>query len=245
MAKTRVINTRFWVDDYISNLDPIEKLLFLYFLTNPSTDICGVYEIPLKTIAVDTGLDKEMVEKIIKRFTKDKKIVYYKGWAAIKNFIKYQTLNPKVIEGVRIGLSKAPHEVLDKLRIDYRYGIDTLSHLNSNPNLNPNLKSSAGDTRKEVKSKREPKPIQWDEYLKKLDDSPQKHIQLIGYYFGKKKLKFDTDMEAEAAISRHSRYSVQLTKAFPEDKVIKALDSALHKYGKEVTLETVYKELTK
>ena len=37
MAKTRIINTRFWIDDYTSNLDPIEKLLFLYFLTNTAT----------------------------------------------------------------------------------------------------------------------------------------------------------------------------------------------------------------
>ena len=63
-----MINTRFWIDDYISHLDPTEKLMFLYFLTNPLTDICGVYEIPLKNIALDTGIDKEMVEKIIKRF---------------------------------------------------------------------------------------------------------------------------------------------------------------------------------
>lgn len=135
MAKQRVINTRFWIDDYIANLDPIEKLLFLYFLTNPSTDICGVYEIPLKTVATDTGIEKEMVEKILKRFRRDDKIIYKNGWVYIKNFIKHQSLNPKVEKGIQIGLERVPEEILNSLS----YPIDRLSHLNSNSNLNSNI----------------------------------------------------------------------------------------------------------
>lgn len=135
MAKERMVNTRFWIDDYISNLDPIEKLLFLYFLTNPSTDISGVYEVPLKTVAVDTGIDKEMVIKIIKRFEKDKKIKYQDGWVAIKNFIKHQRENPKVARGIEISMTKCP-----KWCIDYVYSIDILSHSNSNLKSNTNTK---------------------------------------------------------------------------------------------------------
>ena len=36
MAKQRYINTKFWRDSYIEDLDPIEKLLFLYLLSNPA-----------------------------------------------------------------------------------------------------------------------------------------------------------------------------------------------------------------
>jgi hypothetical protein len=67
MAKQRYINTKFWRDSYIEDLDPTEKLLFLYLLTNPDTNICGVYELPLKIIAADTGIDKEMVKKLLNR----------------------------------------------------------------------------------------------------------------------------------------------------------------------------------
>jgi hypothetical protein len=146
MAKSRIINTRFWVDDYISNLDPVEKLLFLYFLTNPSTDICGVYEIPLKTVAVDTGLDIEMVKKIIKRFSREGKIFYQNGWVGIKNFIKHQSVNPKVEKGIKNGLDKAPKEMLDRLSIDYTYPTDSLSHSNLNSNLNSNSNFNAVET---------------------------------------------------------------------------------------------------
>ena len=45
--KQRYVNTRFWNDTYVSSLDPIEKLLFIYLLTNEHTNISGVYEPPL------------------------------------------------------------------------------------------------------------------------------------------------------------------------------------------------------
>lgn len=133
-----MINTRFWIDDYISNLDPIEKLLFLYCLTNPYTDISGVYEIPLKHIALETGLDREMVIKIMNRFERDNKIIYQNGWIGIKNFAKHQQKNPKVTIGIENGLKQAPKYITDRLSIDY----DTLSHLNSNINTNIKRKSS-------------------------------------------------------------------------------------------------------
>jgi len=134
MAKNRMINTRFWIDDYISNLDPVEKLLFLYCLTNPYTDICGIYEIPVKHIAMETGLDKDMVIKILKRFEDDHKIIYIKGWIGIVNFTKHQQKNPKVTIGIENGLKQAPKELVDRLSIDY----DRQSHFNSNLNLNSN-----------------------------------------------------------------------------------------------------------
>ena len=68
MSKKRFINTRIWQDNYVSNLDPSEKLLFVYLLTNSSTNICGIYELPLKNVALETGLDTEMVLKILERF---------------------------------------------------------------------------------------------------------------------------------------------------------------------------------
>ena len=41
--KQRYINTKFWDDNYVIQLDPSEKLMFIYFITNPLTNICGIY----------------------------------------------------------------------------------------------------------------------------------------------------------------------------------------------------------
>lgn len=131
-----MVNTRFWIDDYISNLDPTEKLLFLYCLTNPSTDISGIYEIPLKTIVVDTGIKKDLVMKILNKFESDNKIKYENGWIAIKNFIKHQKDNPKIKRGIEISVSKCPDWCT--LWIDYIYSMDRLSHSNYNTNTNTN-----------------------------------------------------------------------------------------------------------
>lgn len=115
----RMINTRFWDDDYTANLDQIEKLMFLYFLTNPATEICGIYELPLKNIATDTGIEKDMVENILKRFKRDKKVFYLNGWVAVTNFIFHQNLNPSVVKGIENGLEQAPKPILDMLGTDW------------------------------------------------------------------------------------------------------------------------------
>lgn len=143
MSKQRYLNTKFWDDSYIINKNPIAKLLFIYLLTNPLTNICGIYEISLRRIIFDTGIDKEMIEKILKRFEEDGKIKYKNGWVAIKKFTKYQKNNPKINRGIEILLKEVPKELMgwinidkNRLSIDYR----SLSHPNTNLNTNTNLK---------------------------------------------------------------------------------------------------------
>ena len=111
MAK-RYIDTKFWDDPYISDLDPTEKLLFLYFLTNPCVNIAGIYEITIKRIALDTGFDRDMVEKIIKRFTTDKKLIYFNGFICFNNWTKHQVLNDSVTTGIERILRITPKEVI-------------------------------------------------------------------------------------------------------------------------------------
>ncbi len=123
MSRQRMIDTKFWDDDYTSNLDPIEKLLFLYFLTNTSTNISGIYEIPLKKVALETGIEKEMVVKILDRFTKDQKIFYLNGWICLKNFIKHQNQGSiKVQIGIQNEIDLIPKDIMDKF-IGYGYPI--------------------------------------------------------------------------------------------------------------------------
>lgn len=152
MAKNRIINTKFWTDGYVlDELNPIDKLLFLYLITNPYTNICGVYELPLKMMAVETGIDRENIEKVIlPRFEKDGKILYRNGWVAIKNFQKHQNQNsPKIQKGIEEAIKNAPHELKEFVE---GKGMYTLSHSNSNIksnfNSNPKATAKAGDTQK-------------------------------------------------------------------------------------------------
>lgn len=108
MAKQRIVITKFWDDTYIMKLTPTEKLLFLYFLTNPLTNISGIYEISKERISFDTGIVISLLEAILKRFEKDKKAVYKSGWICIINFIKNQNLNPDVIKGIKREIKLIP-----------------------------------------------------------------------------------------------------------------------------------------
>lgn len=93
MSKLRSVNTHFWNDNFIIDSDPLEKLLFLYLLTNPNTNMLGIYEHHVKKIAFETGIDKDMVLKLFDRFTEAKKVKYKDGHVILLNFLKNQSFN--------------------------------------------------------------------------------------------------------------------------------------------------------
>lgn len=145
--KQRYVNTRFWNDTYVSVLDPIEKLLFIYLLTNEHTNISGVYELPFKIMAVETGIDSSIFKKILPRL-KDR-IRYIEGIVVVKNHIKHQeTGSPNVMTGILNCLKDLDLNFLKNIvnkgyYILPKYYCDTLSipyvegrnYLDSNSNL--------------------------------------------------------------------------------------------------------------
>jgi hypothetical protein len=155
MSRQRYLDTKFWDDKYIVEKDPIEKLLFIYLLTNPLTNILGIYEISLSRIAFDTGLEKEMVLKILERFEKDNKVKYYEGYIALKNFTKYQANNPKINAGIKSLLKIVPVKLIEWINIDFKrldikdyrlyIGLDRTpkdsNYINTNINTNRKLDS--------------------------------------------------------------------------------------------------------
>lgn len=121
-ATFRMVNTRIWNDTFVNNLDPSEKLLFVYLLTNEHTNYCGIYEIPVKVIAMETGLDASMIPKILAGF--GNKVLYLNSWICVINFPKYQKGNlPKVRVGIENALRNIPKNVLQEA-VDAGYPID-------------------------------------------------------------------------------------------------------------------------
>lgn len=123
MAKQRVVNTKFWDDDYVMELSPNEKLLFLYLITNTLTDLCGAYQITLKRISFDTGLKIAKIQEILTRLEVDRKVAYREGWILIKNFGKHQSgASPNIAKGVERSLSACP----DWIKQTLSKGFETL-----------------------------------------------------------------------------------------------------------------------
>jgi len=108
-----MINTKFWSDNWVlEELDPIEKLLFLYYISNPSRNWAGLYELSLKVTAFHTGIDIDTVKRVTDRFDKVGKIYYTKGYLFIDNFTKYQTYNTNMAKHVESILDRTPKDVL-------------------------------------------------------------------------------------------------------------------------------------
>lgn len=119
--KYRIVHTRFWSDNFIANLNALDRYVFLYFLTNEHTNIAGIYELPIKIMEVETGLQEEQLRVILERLKE--KIEYYEGWVWVKNFGKYQNSeSPKI----KAAISKIKQCLPQKV-IRYVYGIDTIS----------------------------------------------------------------------------------------------------------------------
>ena len=181
MAKQRMVNTKFWDDNYIIDLDPIEKLLFLYFLTNSLTNIAGIYEISIRKIAFDTGIDKDMVKKILDRFKTDKKIYYIEGWIIIANFPKYQSYknHPKIKRGIELILEEIPDNIrysMYRLSIPYTY---PFNYSNSNSNTNTNTNTNKKALKKIPNKLFNEKHLELAEYLYKLikKDNPAWYVK--------------------------------------------------------------------
>lgn len=129
MSKNTFFNTRFWQDNFVADLDPSEKLLFIYCITSPNLSLCGIYEVPLKYIAIETGIDRDMVPKIFARFEEKKKIMYRDGWLCVLNYPKYQSFKGEKLEvALEREIKAIPKDILDEFILN-GYPIDTLSIL--------------------------------------------------------------------------------------------------------------------
>jgi len=98
--KARTVNTKFWTDSYIEGLSPSEKLLFLYCLTSPQSNLLGIYEVSESRIRFETGLPVETIRKGFKRFTNDNKVFYKHNFIIIPKFLEHQRLNANMKIGV-------------------------------------------------------------------------------------------------------------------------------------------------
>lgn len=137
MAKQRMINTKFWNDGWVRKMKPLERYLFLYLLSNEHTNICGIYELPIATIAFETGISEKELEKTMMPKLSPK-VIYFEGWVILPNFIKHQnSKSPQVKIGIMAEIKDIPAKVIEEA-IRYGYPMDTQSHLNPNPNLNSN-----------------------------------------------------------------------------------------------------------
>ena len=148
MAERRTVMTNFWSDSKVAEMSTDERLLFLYFLTNSHTNMCGCYEISMKQVSFETGLSDGRVGTAIKSLADVDQILAYSEATKeilIVNWYKYNwNCSSKLRTGIRreIGMVKSDYYKAyllarfngeDTSYVPYGYMIDTVSVKNKKP----------------------------------------------------------------------------------------------------------------
>lgn len=127
MKKLRSINTNVWDDVWFVELEPEEKLIWLYLLTNPLTNLIGIYEISKKKIQFDTGIESfERVSKALERFEKDGKAFYFSNHIILVNFFANQSYNTNMLTGAKNMFNELPNELINRVASNPLKGFERL-----------------------------------------------------------------------------------------------------------------------
>jgi len=187
-VKTRIIYTKFWHDNYVSELNSKEKLVFIYLITNSSVNICGIYELPDRYIRFDLELKQSELDKIKQKFMKDNKIMFINGWVKIMNYEIYNKFTGEKNEKAK----EKELSLIPDFIIGYRWGIDgvstngdTLNNINQNINQNKLvINNKNGNGKKDIYM--EVVKLTKDEYNKLIDELGEKrtkqYIEELAYY---------------------------------------------------------------
>jgi hypothetical protein len=139
LSTQRYISTSFWDDEWIHSLDPSEKLLYLYFMTNTLTNIAGVYKIGVHRMCFDTGFNENTTKHILDKFKNAGKIHYHEGWIIIPSWPKHQKWDTKdkIRQGIDICLKNTPEDIKSLLpKIGYAYPMDSIGYEPNYSDLN-------------------------------------------------------------------------------------------------------------
>lgn len=112
MSKKRYIDTHFWDDTWIADqLTRDERYFFLYLLTNGKTNVAGVYEISIRTIASESEFSRQEIQQMLMKMKS--RVVYIDGWIVLRNGIKNQNYkNEKINRGICLVLEQCPKDAL-------------------------------------------------------------------------------------------------------------------------------------
>jgi len=154
--KLRSVNTYFWDDSFIQDLNPTSKLLFLYLLTNSLTNVLGIYEITLKRIVFDTGLNELQIKKAFEAFGSLWKVYYIDNYIILPNFLKNQSMNSNMKTGAINVFNELPQNIRELS--DYKEEVKDFETLlkalkgfeNSNSNIKFNIKSNSKDIKPKI-----------------------------------------------------------------------------------------------
>lgn len=141
--RQRTISDYFWRDPEIYDLSQEDKATLLYFLTSPSSNIIGVYQVVWGIAAAEMGWTKDQMLVVTKRLQSNGLIDFNEqGWVWVKTWWKHNScagaFSCKLLKNAKKQCDAMPFEWLEgfiksvenagvnRVSIGYPYPIDTL-----------------------------------------------------------------------------------------------------------------------
>lgn len=179
MAIFRNIQMSFWTDAKVSDdFTACDRLMYLYLLTNPHTNLSGCYQVTVKQISSEIGFDVRKVRRLLSRFDQDLQLIRYNeatkellilnwykyNWTKSEKFRKPLLSQIKEVkdDGFREYLMGL-YNGIDSVSIPYTYGMDTTvtdtdtvdnnninNSTNSSSSTNNNINSSIPNPYKQI-----------------------------------------------------------------------------------------------
>lgn len=130
MAIYRNVQMSFWTDPKVlEDFTPSERLLYLFLLTGPDTNLAGCYRITAKQIAFYTGLSK--VDDLLRSLQDERKVIFYDTKTRevlIINWWKYNwTSSPKFKNSLLKAITAIENESFRNYLLGKYNSIDTVS----------------------------------------------------------------------------------------------------------------------
>lgn len=131
----RYISTSFWDDEWVQSLSFTEKALYLYLLTNPLTNIAGIYKIADRRIVFDTGLANDEVHRIMEKFEEAGKAFRHEEYIVLPSWPHHQKCqNANIQKGIHRILMDLDGEMITFLKnVHYKYPLEEFEGDDSEP----------------------------------------------------------------------------------------------------------------
>jgi hypothetical protein len=108
MANYRSLHVKIWSDPVIENLPPNARYIFIYLITTPVRNESAMYDITLKRISNDTGLNLKQVKDSMDVLVREKRIMYDDSTCTVwvVNAVKHQSMNDNCMKSILTDLNK-------------------------------------------------------------------------------------------------------------------------------------------
>ena len=114
MAKTRMVKTIVWEDEWFFELSTDAQRAYLYLITNKNTEISGIYRLPKLEMMMYLKIkETKKMDQILNELMP--KIIYHDGWVIIPKYPEHQnvTNNVKVQTSIEKYLETVPDHILN------------------------------------------------------------------------------------------------------------------------------------